>query len=82
MADAAGVAITLTVNAGAFRLSPGTYGPGVGFTNVTNGRGSTTRSAKLIVHRGSQQPTASHFITDDRGGFLLGDRHSGILGAR
>jgi len=31
------------------RLSPGAYGPGVAFTNVSNGQGSTTRPAKLIV---------------------------------
>jgi hypothetical protein len=47
--DAKGVTITLTVNASAASLSPGTYGPGVAFTNVSNGRGSATRPARLIV---------------------------------
>jgi hypothetical protein len=46
--DTRGVTIALTVNANASRLSPGAYGPGVAFTNVSNGQGSTTRPAKLI----------------------------------
>ena len=41
--DTRGVTITLTVNANASRLSPGAYGPGVAFTNVSNGHGSATR---------------------------------------
>src|SRR6516162_3690175 len=44
--DTRGVTITLTVNANASRLSPGAYGPGVAFTNVSNGQGSTTSPAK------------------------------------
>jgi hypothetical protein len=47
--DTRGVTITLTVNANASRLSPGEYGPGVEFTNVSNGQDSTTRPAKLII---------------------------------
>jgi hypothetical protein len=48
-ADTKGITITLTVNASASSLSPGTYGPAVAFTNVSNGQGSSTQSAKLIV---------------------------------
>jgi hypothetical protein len=47
--DTNGVTITLTVNESASRLPKGTYGPGVGFSNVTNGRGSTTKRAALII---------------------------------
>src|SRR5262249_21456338 len=41
--DTSGVTITLTVNASASTLPPGTYGPGTVFTNVSSGRGSTIR---------------------------------------
>jgi hypothetical protein len=54
MTDTNGVTITLTVNESASRLPKGIYGPGVGFTNVTNGRGSTTKRAALII----QEPSA------------------------
>src|SRR5262245_44041828 len=47
--DTSGVAITLTVNASASTLPPGTYGPGIVFTNVSSGRGSAIRFARLIV---------------------------------
>jgi hypothetical protein len=48
-ADTGGVTITLRVDAGASRLRPGAYGPGVAFTNLTNGRGSATRPATLTI---------------------------------
>jgi hypothetical protein len=76
-ADTRGVTITLTVNANASRLSPGAYGPGVAFTNVSNGQGSTTRPAKLII-QGSSPPPATGQIAPNRGGFLLDD-HGGYL---
>src|SRR6266446_3607628 len=53
--DTKGVNITLTVNASASNLRPGTYGPAVAFTNVSNGRGSATRPARLVV-RGPSLP--------------------------
>jgi hypothetical protein len=71
--DTNGVTITLTVNASASSLSPGTYGPGVAFTNVSNGRGSATRSARLIV-RGPSLPPPTGKIDRGRGGYLLDDR--------
>ena len=75
--DTKGVTITLTVNASVARLSPGTYGPGVAFTNVSNGRGSTTRPARLIV-RGPSLPAPTGQIDRGRGGYLL-DSHGGYL---
>src|SRR6516162_216711 len=54
--DTRGVTITLTVNANASRLSPGAYGPGVAFTNVSNGQGSTTRPARLVIQGSSPSP--------------------------
>jgi hypothetical protein len=56
--DTKGITITLTVNANASSLSPGTYGPAVGFTNVSNGRGSTSRLAKLTVQGQPLPPPA------------------------
>jgi hypothetical protein len=85
--DTRGVTITLTVNANASRLSPGAYGPGVAFTNVSNGQGSTTRPAKLII-QASSPPRATGqiapnrgggFLLDDRGGYLLDDRGGRLL---
>src|SRR5499433_4028405 len=85
--DTRGVTITLTVNANASRLSPGAYGPGVGFTNVSNGQGTTTRPAKLII-QGPFPPRATGqiapgrgggFLMDDRGGYLLDDRGGRLL---
>jgi hypothetical protein len=56
--DTKGTTITLTVDANASSLSPGTYGPAVGFTNVSNGRGSTSRLAKLTIQGQSLPPPA------------------------
>jgi hypothetical protein len=86
--DNRGVTITLTVNVNASRLSPGAYGPGVAFTNVSNGQGSTTRPAKLIIQGSSPPPATGQtapgrgggFLLDDRGGYLLDDRGGRLLG--
>jgi hypothetical protein len=75
--DTKGVIITLTVNASASNLRPGTYGPAVAFTNVSNGQGSATRPARLIV-RGPSLPRPTGQIERDRGGYLLDD-HGGYL---
>lgn len=84
-ADADGVTITLSVNAEALRLSPGGYGPGVAFTNVSNGQGSTIRSAKLNIQApssrhptGQAAPKDSGYLLDNRGGYLLDDHGSRI----
>jgi hypothetical protein len=84
--DTAGVTITLTLNASASRLLPGTYGPGIGFTNVSNGRGSATRSARLTVRGPSMPPPTGQiergrggYLLDGRGGYLLDDRGGRLL---
>ena len=84
--DTRGVTITLTVNANASRLAPGAYGPGVAFTNVSNGQGSTTRPAKLVIQTSSPPratgqiaPSRGGFLLDDRGGYLLDDRGGRLL---
>jgi hypothetical protein len=84
--DTRGVTITLTVNANASRLSPGAYGPGVAFTNVSNGQGSTTRPAKLIIQAsepsratGQIAPYRGGYLLDNRGGYLLDDRAGRLL---
>jgi len=85
--DAKGVTITLTVNASASSLPPGTYGPAVAFTNVSNGHGSATRPARLIVQGPSlPRPTGQiergrgDYLLDDHGGYLLDDRGGRLLG--
>src|SRR5437667_2513483 len=75
--DTSGVTITLTVNASASSLPPGAYGPGVAFTNVSNGQGSATRPAKLIIQAQSS-PRLTPQIAPDRGGDLL-DSQGGYL---
>ncbi len=78
--DTSGVTITLTVNASASSLPPGAYGPGVAFTNVSNGQGSATRPAKLMIQaRSPARPTGQiprdlgGNLLDGRGGYLLDD---------
>jgi hypothetical protein len=51
-----GVMVTLTVNPRALKLTPRAYEAPVIFTNLTNGQGSTTRTAILIVQ---SSPTSS-----------------------
>jgi hypothetical protein len=86
-ADTSGTIITLAVNPTAAQLPPGTYRPRVAFRNVTNGHGSTTRIATLIVQAPSLSqapsaplPSAGHvhkgggLLLDGSGGYLLDDR--------
>jgi hypothetical protein len=84
--DTRGSTITLTVNANASRLPPGEYGPAVGFTNVSNGRGGTTRPAKLIIQAlSAPRPTTQiapgrgGYLLDNSGGYLLDDRAGRLL---
>jgi hypothetical protein len=86
--DTGGVTITLTVNARASSLPSGAYGPGVAFTNVSNGRGSATRPAKLIIQAsslprptGQIAPDRGGYLQDSQGGYLLDD-HGGRLRAQ
>ena len=85
--DTSGVTITLRVNASASTLPPGTFGPGIVFTNVSSGRGSAIRFARLIVQQGSSlpRPTAQiapgrgEYLLDNSGGYLLDDRGGRLL---
>ena len=84
--DTSGVTITLTVNARASNLRPGAYGPAVAFTNVSNGQGSATRPAKLIIQARSPPlptrqiaPDRGRYLGDDGGGYLLDDRGGRLL---
>jgi hypothetical protein len=80
VADTAGVIITLSVNAEALRLPSGIYGPGVAFTNVTNGKGTTTvRATLLIQERPAATPIFGSYLVDDHGGHLLDDRAGKLL---
>jgi hypothetical protein len=81
--DTSGVTITLTVNASASSLPPGTYGPGIVFTS---GRGSAIRFARLIVRGPSiTRPTGQiergrgGYLLDSSGGHLLDDRGDRLL---
>jgi len=84
--DTKGVTISLTVNASASSLSPGTYGPAVAFTNVSNGRGTSTRSAKLTVQgsllsrpTNDVEPGDGGYLLDSHGRYLLDDRGGRLL---
>jgi hypothetical protein len=86
MTDTGGVTITLTVNASASTLPPGTYGPGTVFTNMSSGRGSTIRFARLIIRRpsltrptGQNEPGRGGYLLDDHGGYLLDPRGNRLL---
>jgi hypothetical protein len=84
-ADTSGVTITVTVNSTALRLAPGDYGPGVVFTNATNGRGTTTRNARLIVRGPSHSPPSTgkdgtrRYLLEPGPGHLLDDRGGKLL---
>jgi hypothetical protein len=89
-----GTTVTLTVNPTALRLPPGRYGPSVAFTNVTNGRGSTTIGATLVIGGAASPPASSPKPApappppprpappkqprENRGGYLL-DHQGGYL---
>jgi hypothetical protein len=74
------------VNASASTLPLGTYGPGTVFTNMSSGRGSTIRFARLIVRTPSlTRPTdqiergRGGYLLDDRGGYLLDPRGNRLI---
>ena len=78
MTDTSGVTIRLSVNASASSLPPGAYGPGIAFTNVSNGRGSTTSPAKLIIQARSPARPADQ-VAHDRGEYLLDSSRGSLL---
>jgi hypothetical protein len=84
--DTSGVIITVTANDRASKLPSGTYGSAVAFANVSNGQGSTTRPAKLIIETRSPSlptrqvaPDRGGYLGDNRGGYLLDDRGGRLL---
>ena len=74
--DPTGVTVIFTINPTAARLRPGHYASSaVGFLNVTNGRGSSARMARLSV---SAKPES----TQQDKGRLLDDKREPLLNHR
>ena len=63
------VTVTLSLNPRASKLSPQVYEAPVTFINVTNGQGTTRRTAKLTV-----EPSLRGYLLDGSGGYLLDNR--------
>jgi hypothetical protein len=86
--DVSGATIRFALTPAALHLRPGTYGPAVAFTNVTNGQGTTTRPARLAITpasgalssprpvplQSSAPPGNRGYLLDNKGGRLLDDR--------
>jgi hypothetical protein len=68
------VTVTLSLNPRASKLSPQVYEAPLTFINVTNGQGTTRRTAKLTV-----EPSSQGYLLDDSGGNLLGNRGERLL---
>ena len=68
------VTVTLSLNPRASNLSPQVYEAPVTFINVTNGQGTTRRTAKLTV-----EPSSHGYLLDESGGNLLGNRGERLL---
>jgi hypothetical protein len=69
-----GVTVTLSPNPLASKLAPRAYEATVTFINVTNGQGTTGRTAKLTVQR-----SATGFLLDEMGGYLRDNRGERLL---
>jgi hypothetical protein len=63
------VTVTLRLNPRASKFSPQAYEAPVTFINVTNGQGTTRRTAKLTV-----EPSSEGYLLDNSGGYLLDNR--------
>jgi hypothetical protein len=63
-----GVTVTLSANPQALKLVPRAYQAPVTFTNLTNGQGTTSRTAKLTVQRSATPSQGS--LLDETGGYL------------
>ena len=72
-----GVTVTLSISPQGLKLPARVYAAPVTFTNVTNGQGSTSRTAKLTVQR-SETPSQGYLL-DERGGNLLDNRGERLL---
>jgi hypothetical protein len=68
------VTVTLSLNPQASKLSPKAYEAPVTFINVTNGQGTTRRTAKLTV-----EPSLRGYLLDGSGGYLLDNRGERLL---
>jgi len=68
------VTVTLSLNPRASKLSPQVYEAPVTFINVTNGQGTTRRTAKLTV-----EPSSTGYLRDESGGYLLDNRGQRLL---
>src|SRR5262249_3590190 len=69
------VTVTLSLNPRASKLSPQAYEAPVTFINVTNGQGTTRRTAKLTV----VEPPSMGYLRDNNGGYLLGNQGQRLL---
>jgi hypothetical protein len=85
-ADPNGVTVILSINPLAARLQPGTYQAQIAFTNVTNGRGTTSRAASLTVLSSSIARESTGSLKSDTGRLetesgelLLDDRGQPLL---
>src|SRR5262245_53108333 len=74
-----GVTVTLSVSPQGLKLPARAYAAPVAFTNVTNGQGSTSRTAKLSVQR-SATPSQGYLLGESGGN--LGDNRGERLIAR
>src|SRR5215475_6481986 len=68
------VTVTLSLNPRASKFSPQAYEAPVTFINVTNGQGTTRRTAKLTV-----EPSSQGYLLDKSGGYLLNNRGQRLL---
>ena len=68
------VTVTLQMNPRASKLFPQAYEAPVTFINVTNGQGTTRRTAKLTV-----EPSSTGYLRDESGGYLLDNRGQRLL---
>ena len=72
-----GVTVTLSPNPQASKLSPRAYEAPATFTNLTNGQGTTRRTAKLTVQQ-SATPSQGYLL-DERGGTLLNNQGERLI---
>ena len=68
------VTVTLRLNPRASELSAQAYEAPVTFINVSNGQGTTRRTAKLTV-----EPSLRGYLLDGSGGYLLDNRGERLL---
>src|SRR3984893_6733692 len=72
-----GTTVTLSVNAQGLKLAPGAYQAPVTFTNLSNGQGTTSRTAKLTVQR-SATPSQGYLL-DEKGEYLWDNRGERLI---